>query len=104
MGILFLTVSLLFAVVGNTTVKLSNGFRNFIPSIFSFFLYSICLYFLTLTVRHMEVSIAYAIWSGVTIAATTLIGTLFFHESFSKRKGLSIFFIVIGVLMLKIQG
>ncbi len=104
MGSIFLIISLLFAVAGNTSVKLSKGFHKRIPSIGSFLFYGICLYFLTLSVQFMDVSIAYAIWSGVTIASTTMFGVLFFNESCNKRKVISVILVIAGVLILKIQG
>ena len=102
MGTLFLLISLLFAVAGNTSVKLSKGFQKRMASISSFILYGVCLYFLTLSVQYMDISIAYAIWSGVTIASTTLIGILFFHEMFSKGKVVSIVLIIVGVIAMKL--
>ena len=102
MGTAFLLISLVFAVAGNTSVKFSKGFQKRLPSIGSFLLYGICLYFLSLSVQYIDVSIAYAIWSGVTIASTTLIGILFFRESFSKGKVLSVGLIIVGVIVLKL--
>ncbi|MDX8342355.1 DMT family transporter [Rossellomorea sp. YZS02] len=102
MGTLFLLISLLFAVAGNTSVKLSKGFQKRMASIASFLLYGVCLYFLTLSVRYMAISIAYAIWSGVTIASTTLIGVLFFQEKISKGKIGSIVLIIVGVIIVKL--
>ncbi|MFD2923949.1 DMT family transporter [Halobacillus naozhouensis] len=104
MGYILLTISLIFAVLGNTSVKLSQGFYKRMPSFGSFLFYGFCIYFLTLSVQHIEVSIAYAIWSGVTIAATTLIGILFFNESINKRKVSSVLLIIAGVLVLHLQS
>ena len=102
MGTLFLLISLLFAVAGNTSVKLSKGFQKRLASVTSFLLYGVCLYFLTLSVQYMDISIAYAIWSGVTIASTTLIGILFFQETKSKRKIASVVLIIVGVIIVKL--
>ena len=102
MGTLFLLISLLFAVAGNTSVKLSKGFQEWLASVSSFLLYGVCLYFLTLSVRYMDISIAYAIWSGVTIASTTLIGILFFQETISKGKIVSVVLIIMGVIIVKL--
>ncbi|MFD2705703.1 DMT family transporter [Salibacterium lacus] len=102
MGYVFLTLSLIFAVIGNVSVKLSDGFRRRLPSVLIFVFYIFCIYFLTLSVQNIEISTAYAIWSGVTIAATTLLGIVFFQESADKRKLSSIACIILGVLLLHI--
>ncbi|WP_158737870.1 multidrug efflux SMR transporter [Alteribacillus sp. YIM 98480] len=104
MGYIFLTISLILAVLGNTSVKLSQGFQRWLPSIGVFILYGFCIYFLTLSVQKIEISIAYAIWSGVTIAATTLIGIVFFNELANVRKISSVILIILGVLFLHFQS
>jgi small multidrug resistance pump len=96
----YLLVSLILATLGNICVKLSAGFRRIFPSAASFVLIGLCLYFLTLSVKTIEIGIAYALWSGVSIAATTLAGILLFNEKASKRKFLSIGLIIAGVLIL----
>ncbi|MFD2630565.1 DMT family transporter [Oceanobacillus kapialis] len=85
-------------------MKLSSGFQRVLPSISVFLFYSICIYFLTLSVQRIEVSTAYAIWSGVTIVATTVIGILFFNEAANKRKLFSVAFVMFGVLILHLQS
>ncbi|KAB8135751.1 multidrug efflux SMR transporter [Gracilibacillus oryzae] len=104
MGYLFLTISLVFAVIGNMSVKLSQGFQRRLPSVGVFLFYGFCIYFLTLSIQHIEVSVAYAIWSGVTIMATTVIGILFFNEKINMRKLSSIVIILVGVLVLHLQS
>lgn len=104
MGYIFLTISLIFAVLGNTSVKLSQGFHKRMPSLGVFLFFGFCIYFLTLSVKDIEVSIAYGIWSGVSIASTTIIGILFFKESVNKRKIISILLIMVGVLVLHLYS
>ncbi|WP_018923119.1 DMT family transporter [Salsuginibacillus kocurii] len=101
MGALLLTISLCFSVIGNFMVKLSKGFQNKLPSIGVFVSFSLCIYFLTLSVQYMEVGIVYAIWSGVSVAATTSLGILFFQEPSSRKKITSILVIIVGVVLLQ---
>ena len=96
----FLLLSLLFSIAGSISVKQSAGFQKIIPGITSFIFFGLCIYFLTLAVETVEIGIAYAIWSGVSIAGTTFAGILLFNEKASKRKFLSIALIVVGVVIL----
>ncbi|WLR47379.1 multidrug efflux SMR transporter [Halobacillus litoralis] len=97
----YLILSLVFATIGNISVKLSYGFQRVFPSITAFVFIGACLYFLTLSVQTIEVGIAYAIWSGVSIMATTIFGILLFNEKASRRKFLFISFIILGVMIIK---
>ncbi|MBN9654082.1 multidrug efflux SMR transporter [Halobacillus sp. GSS1] len=97
----YLILSLVFATIGNISVKLSSGFKRIIPSITAFVFIGACLYFLTLSVQTIEVGIAYAIWSGVSIMATTIFGILLFNEKASRRKFLFIILIILGVMIIK---
>ena len=60
---LILAVTILFEVVGSTMMKLSNGFSVFWPSVGVFVCYSAALAGLTITLKYIELSIAYAIWA-----------------------------------------
>ncbi|MGR3762864.1 DMT family transporter [Rossellomorea sp. NS-SX7] len=97
----YLILSLIFAAIGNICVKLSSGFHRWLPSTAAFVLIGACLYFLTLSVQTMEVGVAYAIWSGVSIAATTLFGIFFFKEKADVRKFIFVGLIILGVLVLQ---
>lgn len=94
---LLLTFAILFEVAGTTAMKLSVGFSRPLPSVLVVVCYGASLALLTLTLRHMDVSLAYAIWSGVGTALITVVGVLYFAEDISWLKLLSIGLIILGV-------
>jgi small multidrug resistance pump len=101
---IYLCLGILFEVAGTTTMKLSDGFTKIMPSVL-LILFCICsLYFLTLTLKSLEVSIAYAIWSGMGMIIITLIGFMYFNESVSLLKIVAIALIIIGVVTLNMTG
>lgn len=104
MGALLLTTSLVFAVIANLAVKLSMGFQRKLPSAGAYLFFLGCIYFLTLSIQYMDISIAYAIWSGVMVAATAILGVLYFQEPLTRKKLISLTLIVAGVLILHLQG
>jgi hypothetical protein len=57
-----------------------------------------------LALRRLELSIAYAIWSGVGTALTVMIGIAYFREPLTAMKLASIAFVVIGVGGLSLAG
>ena len=44
----------------------------------------------------------YAAWTGLGIALTAVVGTVFWKESFNWKKGLGLVAIIGGVVMLKL--
>lgn len=101
MSWLYLLIAILFEVSGTTSMKLSDGFRNLVPSICIFVFYGSSIFFLTLAVRSIDISVAYAIWCalGTTLIAT--IGVLYFGETMNALRLLFIALILVGVVGLR---
>ncbi|WP_225894284.1 DMT family transporter [Atlanticothrix silvestris] len=95
---LYLIAAIIFEVSGTTCMKLSEGFTKTVPSILIFVFYGICFTFLTFALKRLEVSVAYAVWSGLGTTLIATIGVLWFRESFTPVKFLSIILIIIGVI------
>lgn len=95
---LCLLVAILFGVFGTISMKLSNGLQKLKPSLCLLFFYIISFAALTLAIQGVDVSIVYAIWSGVGTILVAIIGVFMFNESISFKKVISILLIVIGVL------
>lgn len=93
-----LVVAILFGVLGTISMKLSEGLQKWKPSICLFIFYTISFIALTLALQRIDMSIVYAIWSGVGTILVAIIGILVFEESISLKKMISLLFIVVGVL------
>ncbi len=101
---LYLAGAIALEIAGTTSMKLSLGFSRLTPSVLLFVFYLGSIISLTLALQKIEVSIAYAIWSGVGTAAIAVIGMLFFHEAVSTTKLVSIALIVVGVIGVNLGG
>ncbi len=66
--------------------------------------YLVSIWLLTVVVRRMDVSIAYAIWSGLGTAVIAVVGYLWLGESLGPAKVGGIGLIVAGVVLLNAQG
>ncbi|AYV70072.1 hypothetical protein C2I06_24525 [Niallia circulans] len=97
---LYLCLAIVFEVAGTTSMKLSEGLTKLLPSILLIFFYLNSLVFLTLALKTIEISVAYAIWSGIGILIISIIGVYYFNESLSLVKITAIFLIIIGVVTL----
>ena len=101
---IWLIGAIVFEVLGTTAMKLSEGFTKTVPSVAMGVFYILSLTALTYALKKFDVSMAYAIWSGVGTALITLIGIWYFKESISVMKLASIGLIIIGVVGLHLSG
>ncbi|HEK9099973.1 multidrug efflux SMR transporter [Bacillus pfraonensis] len=101
---IYLCLAILFEVAGTTAMKLSDGLTKLIPSILIFVFYVVSFSFLSFALKGLEVSVAYAIWSGMGIVTITIIGFFYFGESINVIKILAMFFILIGVVILNFSS
>lgn len=99
---IYLFAAIFFEISGTTCMKLSEGFQKPLPSVGIFVFYTASIICLTLAVRTIEISVAYAIWSAVGIAVIATIGIVFFGEQLSLPRVLFLLLIVIGVVGLNL--
>jgi small multidrug resistance pump len=104
MSWLFLILAILLEVSGTTSMKLSQGFTKIVPSILLFLFYGLSLGALTLALKTIDVSVAYAVWSGLGTALIAAAGIIWFREPVTAVKVASIALIIIGVIGLNISG
>jgi small multidrug resistance pump len=100
MGWVLLMVAILLEVAGTTNMKLSEGFSKLGPSVLVLVLYALSIIALTFAVNRLEVSVAYAVWSGMGTALVAIIGLWFFQESVTGTKMIALGLIIVGVVML----
>jgi small multidrug resistance pump len=93
-----LSVAIAFEVVGTTCMKLSHGFTHLVPSVVMFICYGLAFSCNTFATKTLDLSITYAVWSGVGTVATAAIGILYFKEPATALKLVCITLIVVGVL------
>ncbi len=101
---IILFVAILFEVAGTTSMKLSRGFAELWPSIGVFVFYVAAAATVILALKRLELSVAYAIWSGVGTALTALIGIAYFREPVTAMKLASLALVVLGVIGLCFAG
>ena len=104
MAWLILIVAILCEVLGSTLMKLSNGLTVLWPSVGVALCYSASLVGLTIVLKHIELSIAYAIWAGVGTALVALIGVTYFKEPLTALKLASLVLVIAGVVGLQLSS
>lgn len=76
------------------------GFSKLIPSALAILTYSTSFYLFNLSLKGIEISIAYSVWSAVVMAALSVIGMTMLGESVSKSKISGIVAIIVGTVLL----
>ena len=99
---LYLMIAIVSEVIGTMNVKLSNGFTKWQPAVIALVCYAASTYLLSLAVKKMEVSVAYAIWCAVGTALIAGIGVVWFKESITAIKVVSLCLIIVGVVGLNL--
>jgi small multidrug resistance pump len=101
---LYLAAAIALEICGTTSLKLSDGFTRFGPSATVVFCYAASFLLLSLALRGIALSIAYAVWSGIGTAVVAAIGILWFGEPAGAWKLLCLALIVLGVAGLHLSG
>jgi multidrug transporter EmrE-like cation transporter len=99
---LFLLLAIAAEVAGTTALKLSAGFSKLWPNLGVLGGYGAAFYLLSLTLKHIPLGIAYAIWSGLGTAATVAIGVWLWHETLTAARLVGILLIIAGTIVLQL--
>jgi len=95
---LLLGSAIVAEIIATSALKASYGFSKLWPSVLTVLAYGIAFHLLSQTLKRMEISVVYAIWSGAGTAAMALVGYWLFNESLDTLKLVSIGLIVVGVV------
>ncbi|NEO53099.1 MAG: multidrug efflux SMR transporter [Okeania sp. SIO3B5] len=100
MSWLYMSLAIILEIAGTTCLKLSDGLSNLVPSIFVVVFYVTCFSFFAAALKKLNLSLAYAVWSGVGTVGITFIGLLWFHEQLTWAKIVGLTFVAIGLVTL----
>ncbi|MAH84906.1 MAG: ligand-binding protein SH3 [Rhodospirillaceae bacterium TMED8] len=104
MAWVWLAAAIITEVIGTIALKASNGFSHVNASLTVIFAYAASFILLGLSLKEIELGVAYAIWAGVGTALITVVGISFYNEPFSALKIGSISLIIVGVVGLNLSG
>jgi small multidrug resistance pump len=66
--------------------------------------YAVSIFLLTVVIREIPVSIAYAVWAGLGTAGIAIVGVVLLGERLDVFKAAAIGMIIAGVVALNLQG
>ena len=83
-------------------LKYSHGFTRLIPSILSICVMILSFFLLAHSLKSIPIGTAYAVWTGIGIMGTVILGILLFNEPVSFFRILFLSMILIGIVGLKV--
>ncbi len=97
-----LGLAIISEVTGSTFLVKSEGFTKLWPSLAVVVLFSIAFYLLSQVIKVIPLGIAYAIWAGVGIVLTAMIGFFVFQQPLDAAAMIGIGLIVSGVVVINL--
>ncbi len=104
MAAFLLAVLIASEVAATSLLKYTRHFTRPIPSIICIACYCVCYYTFSHVMDRMNVGVAYAIWCGVGLVATNVIGYLLFRQKLTGVGVFGIVLIIIGCVIVNVWG
>ena len=108
MNLTYAYILLAFAIVleitGTSLVKDTAGFTRWIPSIICLVTICFSYYLMSHVVTFIPVGITYATWSGLGIAAITIIGVFKYNQIPNIPTIIGLFLIFSGVIIVNLMN
>ena len=101
MGWLFVFIAAVLELTGVIGLKKFSEKKSWLNSLAFFGGFGGAFVFLYASFDYLQVSVAYAVWVGIGTAAAVIVNMVFFDESKSIGRIISLIIIVIGVTGLK---
>jgi small multidrug resistance pump len=101
---ILLFAAILLEVAGITSMKLSRGFTEPLPSLAVPIFYVCSAAAVILALKRLDLSVTYAIWSGVGTALAAMIGIAYFREPLTLFKMASLALVILGVVGLSLAA
>jgi len=101
---ILLAISIILEITATGSLKATEGFTKWIPSLISVIAISGCMFLMSHVMKILPIGITYASWSGVGIVALTLIGIIKYKQvpNFATIFGLVL--IIVGVVIVNIMN
>lgn len=99
---IFLFIAIIAEIVATSALKASEQFTRLWPSVLVAAGYLTAFYFLSLTLKRMDLGIVYALWSGVGIVLVSVAGFVIYKQKLDLPALIGIAFILVGVVIINL--
>ncbi|PZP11623.1 MAG: quaternary ammonium compound-resistance protein SugE [Aliarcobacter butzleri] len=92
----------IFEIFWAIGLKYTDGFTKLIPSLFTIIAMLVSFWLLSISLKTLPLGTAYAVWVGIGTIGTVIAGIMLFGDSINIIRIISIAFIILGIIGLKI--
>jgi small multidrug resistance pump len=103
-GYIYLILAVIFGIASNGFLKTTNGFTNFLPTVFCIITIVSCIFCLSKAMNIIPVGFTYATYGGLTITAVTIFGIVKYNQLPNIYGTIGIILIIIGVILVNYLG
>ena len=96
---IFLAFAIILEITGTSLVKDTAGFTRWMPTIICLGTICFSYYLMSHVVTYIPVGITYATWSGLGIAAITIIGVIKYNQIPNIPTIIGLILIIAGVII-----
>ena len=97
-----LVIAIIAEVIATSALKASDGFTRLWPSVITVLGYGVAFYCLSLTLKHIPVGLAYAVWSGLGVVLITAVSWVLFGQKLDAPALIGMGLIVAGVIVMNV--
>lgn len=101
---MMLAASVLAEVLGTLALRHADGFSRPLPSLAVVLCYGCAIWWMSISVKHLEMGLTYAVWAGCGTALTALLGIAWYGEGASLMRLSGLACIVVGVVALNLSA
>ena len=101
---IYLVVAGIFEVFWATMMKLSNGFSQLGYAAATVVGMILSFGFLALATKHLPLSIAYPIWTGIGAVGAILVGVICFKDQIAPVTWIFIAMLIVGIFGIKVTS
>lgn len=96
----FLAAAIVCEVIGTTTLKATDGFTKWLPTVLVLVSYSTAFFCMSQTLKVIPVGITYAIWCAGGIVLLAVMGWLVYRETLDLPAIIGIGLVLAGVVVI----
>ena len=104
MSWLLLILAGFFEIIWATAMKKSLGFTLLFPSIVTGGAMIVSFTLLAISMRHLPLSTAYVVWTGIGAVGAFIVGIVFMDEVLTIQKVVAAVFISVGIFIMKLSS
>ncbi|MEC4991163.1 MAG: SMR family transporter [Oscillatoria sp. PMC 1068.18] len=99
---IYLILAIVSEIIFGLTLKSTVGLTRFLPSLVNIAALGAGLYFLSVLVKFLPITIVYPIWTGLGGVGVAVFSLFFYEEELSLTQIFCIFLIIAGAVGLKL--